>query len=133
TAAQIYLPCTTCIHEGEENGEITLGMDLSALPPSEAIARLQTGQNIKASPSEPFELGILQGLKFTAERMGNGAVMFQGGYHSEATGLPLEIYVVSSAGKTVTILIDPHESSGSAAEDFAKTALAIVETIHFSD
>ncbi|HEY6073791.1 MAG TPA: hypothetical protein VIV15_10445, partial [Anaerolineales bacterium] len=104
TGAQIYLPCNTCIHEGEENGEITLDMALSALQPSEAIARLQTGQNIKAGPSEPFELGILQGLKFTAERMGNGAVMFQdSGYHSEATGLPLEIYVVSSAGKTVTI------------------------------
>jgi hypothetical protein len=132
-AAQIYLPCNTCVHEGEENGEITLDMALSDSSPSEAIARLQKAKNIDAGPSEPVELGILPALKFTADRTGSGEVEFQdSGYRSEAAGLPLEIYVVSAAGKTVTIFIDPHESSGSAAQDFAEIALAIIQAIHFS-
>jgi hypothetical protein len=132
-AAQIYLPCDTCVHEGEENGEITLDMALSDSSPSEAIARLQMAKNIDAGPSEPVELGTLTGFKFTAARTGNGEVTFQdSGYRSDAAGLPLEIYVVSAAGKTVTIFIDPHESSGSAAHEFAEIALTIVKNIHFS-
>ena len=126
-------PSVTCVHEGEENGEITLDMALSDSSPSDAIARLQTARNIDAGPSEPFELGILSGSKFTATRTGNGEVMFQdSGYRTEAVGLPLEIYVVTATGQTVTIFIDPHESSGTAAQDFAEIALAIVKTIHFS-
>ena len=71
-AAQIFLPCKTCVHEGEENGEITLDMALSDSSPSEAIARLQMAKNIDAGPSEPVELGMLSGFKFTATRTGNG-------------------------------------------------------------
>ena len=48
-AAQIYLPCNTCIHEGEENGEVTLDMALTGSSPSEAIARLQMAKNIDAT------------------------------------------------------------------------------------
>jgi hypothetical protein len=133
-AAQIFLPCKTCIHEGEENGEITLDMALSDSSASEAMARLQMAKNIDASPSEPVELGSLSGFKFTAARTGNGEVAFQNsGYGSEAAGLPIEVYVVTAAGQTITIFIDPHESSGSAAGTFKETALAIVKTIHFTD
>jgi len=133
-AAQIFLSCKTCVHEGEENGEITLDMALKDSSPSEAMARLQMAKNIDAGPSEPVELGILSGFKFTATRSGNGEVMFQdSGYHTEAAGLPLEVYVVTAAGQTITILIDPHESSGSAARAFTETALAIAKTIHFTD
>ena len=132
-AAQIFLPCKTCVHEGEENGEITLDMALSDSSPSEAIARLQMAKNIDAGPSEPVELGMLSGFKFTAARTGNGEVMFQdSGYRTEAAGQPLEIYVVTATGHTVTIFVDPHESSGSAAHDFAEIARTIVNTIHFS-
>jgi hypothetical protein len=133
-AAQIFLPCKTCVHEGEENGEITLDMALSDSSPSDAIARLQMAKNIDASPAEPVELGTLSGFKFTAARTGNGEVMFQdSGYHTEATGMPIEVYVVTAAGQTITIFIDPHESSGSAAGTFKETALAIAKTIHFTD
>jgi hypothetical protein len=133
-AAQIYQPCNTCVHEGEENGEITLDMALADTSPSEAIARLQMAKNIDPGPSELAELGTLSGFKLTATRSGNGEVMFQdSGYHTEAAGLPLEVYVVTAAGQTITILIDPHESSGSAARAFAETALVIAKTIHFTD
>jgi hypothetical protein len=133
-AAQIFLPCKTCVHEGEENGEITLDMALSDSSASEAIARLQMAKNIDAGPSEPVELGSLSGFKFTAARTGNGEVMFQdSGYHTEPACLPLEVYVVTAAGQTITIFVDPHESCGSAARAFTETALAIVKTIHFTD
>jgi hypothetical protein len=132
-AAQIFLPCKTCIHEGEENGEITLDMALADSPPTEAIARLQMAKNIDPGPTEPAELGTFSGFKFTATRTGNGEVMFQdSGYHSDATGLPLEVYVFTAAGKTVTIFIDPHESSGDAALAFMEIALATMKTIRFT-
>jgi hypothetical protein len=108
-------------------------MSLSDSSPSEALARLQMAKNIHAGPSEPVELGILSGFKFTATRSGNGEVMFQdSGYHTEAAGLPLEVYVVTAGRQTITIFIDPHESSGSAAQEFAEIALAIVKTIRFT-
>jgi hypothetical protein len=61
-------------------------------------------------------------------------MMFQdSGYHTEAAGSPVQVYVVAASGKTVTIFIDPHESSGSAADAFAKTALDIAKTIRFTN
>jgi hypothetical protein len=132
-AAQIFVACKTCAHEGEENGEITLDMALAKSSPSDAIARLQMGKNVTAGPSEPVNLGSLSGFKFTATRTGNGEVVFQdSGYHTEAGQLPLDVYVVTAGAQTVTIFIDPHESSGSAAQAFAETALAILKTIRFS-
>lgn len=133
---QIFQPCKTCPHDGEEHGEITLDMALAKSSPSDAIARLQTGKNITPGPSEPVKLGDLSGFKFTATRTGKPDVVpvFQdSGYRTEAGGAPLEVYVVTAAGKTVTIIIDPHESTGDAARTFAETALTIIQTIHFSD
>lgn len=135
-AAQIYQSCNTCAHEGEENGEITLDMALANSSPSEAVARLQMAKNIDPGPSEPAELGDLSGFKFIATRTGTGGVtaMFQdSGYRTEAAGSPVQVYVVTVSGQTVTIIIDPHESTGSAADTFAKTALDIAKTIRFTN
>jgi hypothetical protein len=131
-AAQLYRPCDTCVHDGEENGEITLGMELSEMSPDEAIARLREARNVDAGPAEAAQLGSLSGFRFTATRTGKGEVRFQdSGYRSEAEGEPFEVFAVTGAGQTVMIFVDPHTSRGSDFTEFTDAALEIAKTIRF--
>jgi hypothetical protein len=108
--AQIYRECATCTHGGEENGG-----------------------NIEASAVDRIEVGTLSGAKFSATRTGPGEVSFPTtGYRSEAAGLPIDVYVLTLAGKTATVFIDPHESSGSAGKDFMDVARQILESFRTS-
>jgi hypothetical protein len=128
--AQIYQECSTCAHGGEENGEISIDMTYADKPLDEAVADLLKAANIKASGVEKIQLGTVSGAKFTATRTGQGEPSFTTtGYHSEAAGLPIDVYVVTIAGKTATVFVDPHEASGSAGDRFMDTARQILESL----
>ena len=125
--AQIYQQCSTCAHSGEENGEISLDLTYADKSVDEALADLLKADNIKASDVGKGQLGGLSGAKFTATRTGQGEPSFgTTDYHSEPAGLPIDVYVVTVAGKTATVFVDPHEASGDAAERFIESALHVL-------
>ncbi|MEP6661174.1 MAG: hypothetical protein ABJD24_14760 [Acidimicrobiales bacterium] len=133
SAAQIYLPCDACAHEGEENGEITLDATFGALPPKDAIVRLRGASNLDAEPASPTQLGSIDGLMFTGTRTGKREVAFAViGYHTEADGEPIDVLAMGVGGRTVTIFVDPHTANGGDAKKFAVVAATIVKSIEFA-
>jgi hypothetical protein len=129
--AQIYQECQTCAHGGEENGEITFDMTSAAMSLDEAVADLLNADNIEASAVDSAHVGGLSGKKFTATRAGPPNFR-SSGYHSEPAGLPIDVYVLTVAGKTATVFVDPHEASGSAGQDFMAVAVQILESVRIS-
>jgi hypothetical protein len=128
--AQIYQECSTCAHGGEENGEISLDMTYADRSLDEAIADLLKADNAAPSGVEKIKLGTVSAAKFTATRTGKGEPSFRAtGYHSEAAGLPIDVYAVTVAGKTVTVFIDAHEATSSAGAAFMDTARQILEDL----
>jgi hypothetical protein len=129
--AQIYEECKTCEHAGEENGEITFDMTLADMSLDEAVADLLKADGIKASAVEPVHVGTLSGQKFTATRAGPPNFR-SSGYHSEPAGLPVDVYVLTVAGKSATVFVDPHEARGKAGQDFMSVATQILESVQIS-
>jgi hypothetical protein len=129
--AQIYQECQTCAHGGEENGEITFDMTSADMSLDEAVADLLKADNIEASAVDSAHVGTLSGKKFTATRAGPPNFR-SSGYHSEPAGLPIDVYVLTVAGKTATVFVDPHEASGSAGQDFMAVAAQILESVRIS-
>jgi hypothetical protein len=130
--AQIYRPCASCLHEGEENGEITLDLALAKLTPAKAIALLRRTPGIRATPTQTVTYGRLRGPGFTARRTGDMIRFPRSGYGSEPTGAPVKVFVVRAAGKSVTVFIDPHERPPAKAPAFMRDAAAILRTMHFA-
>jgi hypothetical protein len=129
--AQIYKECSTCAHGGEENGEITFDMTLADKSVDEAVADLIEADNIQADAAGPVKVGTLSGKRFTATR--TGPVQFRpSGYGSDPVGLPIDVYVLTVAGKTATVFVDPHEATGEAGEGFMGVALQILESVRIS-
>ncbi len=131
-AMQMYVGCSTCTHDGEENGEITLDMTLAQMSPSKAIARLQKADNIVSEPVRKVRVAGHSAFEFIATRTGKAEVQFPPlGLHSEAEGKPIQVFAFEVGGRTVSLFIDPHEAQGTAASDFMRAALAIVNKIRF--
>ena len=129
--AQIYRRCARCLHEGEENGEITLDMALAKLTPTKAIALLRRSPGMRATPVQTVTYGRLRGPGFTARRTGRMIEFPRSGYGSDPTGAPIKVFVVRAAGKTVTVFIDPHERTPAKAPAFMQDAAAILRTLNF--
>jgi hypothetical protein len=131
-AAQLYVACASCVHDGEENGEITIGLDLQDVTPDEAARQLAATPRLRASAIEPWTAGTLTGLHFTGERPRDlGEVRFAGGYHTEADAEPIEVILLRVAGKTVMILVDTHKAKGDDALDFRSAATDVLATLRF--
>jgi hypothetical protein len=132
-AVQLFLACASCMHDGEENGEITIGLDLQRVALEEAARQLAATPRLQASAIEPWSAGSLTGLHFTGQRPGDlGEVRFAGGYHTEADAEPIEVIVLRVADKTLTILVDTHKAKGDAALDFRSTAATVLASLHFA-
>lgn len=129
--AQIYQECQTCAHSGEENGEITFDMTSADMSLDEAVADLLKADNIEASAVASAQVGTLSGKTFTATRTGPPNFR-SSGYHSDPAGLPIDVYVLTVAGKTATVFVDPHEASGTAGQDFMAVAAQILESVRIS-
>jgi hypothetical protein len=129
--AQIYQECQTCAHSGEENGEITFDMTSADMSLDEAVADLLKADNIEASAVDSAQVGTLSGKKFTATRTGPPNFR-SSGYHSDAAGLPIDVYVLTVALKTATVFVDSHEASGKAGQDFMAVAAQILESVQIS-
>jgi hypothetical protein len=126
---QMYEDCPTCTHEGEEKGEITLDTSLTTKPADETLAELRSATNASLSAVRTVKVGPFSGVMFSATRTGTGEVQFPGGYHSEAAGLPIDVYVLTAAGKTWMALVDTHEAVDGAGEAFRKGAVEILKSI----
>lgn len=130
-AAQIYKNCSDCVHQGEENGEVTLDMALSGSTPKSAIKRLRGTPGLVPGPVNSFSIGTLRGWAFMARR-GNLPIAFpQSGYRTDPSGSPLQIIAVRARGKTVTIFIDPHEATPAQTPRFMKNAAALLRGLRF--
>jgi hypothetical protein len=130
--AQIYRPCASCLHEGEENGEITFDMALAKLTAAKAIALLHRASGIRATPVQTVTYGRLRGPGFTARRTGDMIEFPRSGYRSDPTGAPIKVFVVRAAEKTVTVFIDPHERPPAKAPAFMQDAAAILRALRFA-
>jgi hypothetical protein len=130
--AQAYEQCTSCVHGGEENGEITIGRDLSSLPPAEAAARVVAAQNGTAGPIEPAEVASYTGTHVAITRPGTTELLFtESGYHTEATGDPVDLYFIDVDGQTLSILVDAHTASGADATAFHEAVAEILASLTF--
>jgi hypothetical protein len=130
--AQAYNPCSSCLHEGEENGEITIARDLSSLPPAEAAAHVVTAQNGTAGPIEPVEVASYPGTHVAITRPGTTELRFaDNGYHTEATGEPVDVYFIDVDGLTLSILVDAHTASGADVAAFHDAVAAILDSLTF--
>jgi len=130
--AQAYEECSTCVHGGEENGEITIGRDLSSLPPAEAAAHVVAAQNGTAGPVEPVEIASYIGTHVAITRPETTELEFtDSGYHTEATGDPVDLYFIDVDGQTVSILVDPHEASGADTTAFHDAVTEILASLTF--
>jgi hypothetical protein len=130
--AQAYVECTSCVHGGEENGEITIGRDLSTLPPAEAAAHVVEAQTGTAGPIEAVAVSSYTGTHVAITRPGRGELRFtESGYHTEGVGDPVDLYFIDVAGQTVSILIDSHTASGAAATAFHESAAAVLDSLSF--
>jgi len=130
--AQAYEECTSCVHGGEENGEITIGRDFSSLPPAEAAAHVVAAQNGTAGPIEPAEVGPYTGTHVAITRPGTTQLRFtDNGYHTEATGDPVDLYFVDVDGQTVSILVDAHEASGAVSTAFHDAVAEVLASLTF--
>jgi hypothetical protein len=130
--AQAYKLCSSCLHEGEENGEITIGKDLSSLPPAEAAAHVVTAQNGTAGPIEPVEVASYPGTHVAITRPGTTELRFtDSGYHTEATGEPVDLYFIDVDGVTLSILVDAHTASGRDAAAFQEAVTEILGSLTF--
>jgi hypothetical protein len=131
-AAQFYRGCASCVHEGEENGEITLDMTLAKLTPAKAIALLRRAPGIRATPVHTVTYRRLRGWGFRGRRTGGMIEFPRSGYRSDPTGAPIDVSVIRAAGKTVTIFVDPHERPRTKAPVFMQDAAAILRTLRFT-
>ena len=129
---QIYRRCASCLHQGEENGEITLDMALAKLSPAKAITILHRTPGIRATPVQSVTYGRLRGPGFVARRTGDMIRFPRSGYGSDPTGAPIKVFVVRVAGTTVTVFIDTHERPPAKAPAFMQDAAAILRTLHFA-
>ena len=130
--AQAYKSCASCLHEGEENGEITIGRDLSSLPPAEAAAHVVTAQTGTAGPIETVEVASYTGTHVAITRPGTTELRFtDSGYHTEATGDPIDLYFIDVNGQTLSILVDAHTASGADATAFHQAVAGILESLSF--
>lgn len=130
-AAQIYKNCSNCVHQGEENGEVTLDMALSGSTPTSAIKRLRSTAGLVPGPVNSLSIGTLRGWSFMAQRDDLPIVFPQSGYRTDASGSPLQIIAVRARGKTVTIFIDPHEATAAQTPRFMKNAAALLRGLRF--
>jgi len=130
-AAQIYKICASCEHGGEERGELTLDMALSASQPKSAIKLLRRTTGIAPGKVHTFSIGALRGLAFTARRQNLPIEFARSGYRTDPSGSPLEVMVVRAQGKTVTIFIDPHEATKAQTPAFMKNARVLLRTLRF--
>jgi hypothetical protein len=131
-AAQLWKACASCAQDGEEDGEITIGLDLQDVALDEAARQLAATPRLQSSAVEPWSVGRLQGLHFTGARSGLGEVRFAGGYHTEADAEPIEVIVLRAGRRTVTILVDSHKAKGEAATSFHAAADAILASLSFA-
>jgi hypothetical protein len=130
--AQAYKRCSSCLHEGEENGEITIGKDLSSLPPAEAAAHVVTAQTGTAGPIEPVEVASYPGTHVAITRPGTAELRFtDSGYHTEATGEPVDLYFIDVDGLTLSILVDAHTASEADAAAFHEAVAEILDSLTF--
>jgi hypothetical protein len=130
--AQLWQKCPSCEHGGEENGEITIGRDLSALPPAEAAAHVVAAQTGTAGPIEPANIASHAGTHVSITRPGTAELRFtESGYHTEATGDPVDVYFIDVGGQTVSILVDSHIAAGTAATAFHQTVAEFFQSLQF--
>jgi len=130
---QFYKSCRSCPDGGEEHGEVTLDSSLSNLSVARAIKLLhRTTSGAEAGPVHQVAIGSLQGMAFTARRIGRPVQVPQIGYSTDPTGQPLLVLVVKRVGKTLTILVDSGPVPKAQAAIFTANADALLKTLKFS-
>jgi hypothetical protein len=130
--AQAYKSCANCLHDGEENGEITIGKDLSSLPPAEAAAHVVTAQTGTAGAIETVKVASYTGAHVVITRPGTSELRFtDNGYHTEATGDPIDLFFIDVGGQTISILVDAHTASGADASAFHEAVTGILQSLSF--
>ena len=130
-AAQIYKKCAGCVHQGQENGEVTLDMALSGSTPISAIKRLRGTPGLVPGPVNSLAIGTLRGWAFTAQRGDLPIVFPRSGYRTDPSGSPLQVIAVRARGKTLTIFIDPHEATPAQTPRFMKNATTLLRGLRF--
>ena len=130
-AAQIYKKCAGCVHQGQENGEVTLDMAFSGATPKAAINRLRGTPGLVPGPVNSLAIGTVRGWAFTAQRDDLPIVFPRSGYRTDPTGSPLQVIAVRARGKTLTIFIDPHEATPAATPLFMKNATTLLRGLRF--
>ena len=130
-AAQIYKKCSDCVHQGQENGEVTLDMAFSGSTPKSAIKQLRGTPGLVPGRVNSFAIGTLRGWAFMGRRDDLPIVFPQSGYRTDPAGSPLQIIAVRVRGKTVTIFIDPHEATPAQTPQFMKNATALLRGLRF--
>jgi hypothetical protein len=130
--AQLYQECTSCEHSGEENGEISIGRESASLAPAKAAAHLATKQTGKAGVIEATTVASYAGSHLSITRPGTARLWFtETGYHTEGTGEPVDVYFLNVGGKTLTVVVDPHIATGTAATAFHRTAAQVLQSLKF--
>jgi hypothetical protein len=130
-AAQIFKKCANCVHQGQENGEVTLDTALSGSTPKSAIKRLRATPGLVPGPVSSLSIGTLRGWAFVAQRDNLPIAFPRSGYRTDPSGSPLQIIAVRARGKTVTIFIDPHEATLAQTPRFMKNAAALLRGLRF--
>ena len=130
---QFYKSCRGCPDGGEEHGEVTLDSSLSNLSVIRAIKLLhRTTSGAEAGPVHHVAIGSLQGMGFTARRIGRPVELTQIGYHTDPTGQPLLVLVVKRVGRILTIVVDSGPIPKAQAAIFTANADALLKTLKFA-
>ena len=130
---QFYKSCRSCPDGGEEHGEVTIDSSLSNLSVTRAIKLLhRTTSGAKVGPVQQVAIGSLQGMGFTARRIGRAVQVPQIGYSTDPTGQPLLVLVAKRVGRILTILVDSGPIPRAQAAIFTANANALLKTLKFS-
>ena len=75
---------------------------------------------------------VVSGTHVAITRPGTTELQFtDNGYHTEATGGPIDLYFIDVDGQTLSILVDAHTASGADATAFHEAVTGILESLSF--
>ena len=91
-----------------------------------------TAQTGTAGPIEPVEVAAYTGTHVAITRPGTTELSFtDNGYHTEATGDPVDLYFIDVDGQTLSILVDAYTASGADAAAFHEVVAEILSSLSF--
>ena len=95
-------------------------------------SKIVTAQNGMAGPIEPVEVASYPGTHVAITRPGTTELRFtDSGYHTEATGEPVDLYFIDVDGQTLSILVDAHTASGADVAAFHEAVAEIMDSLTF--